>query len=307
MVVYCLWYYSLYGRDSKIHVFRLSDFDGELSGETTARGRADLKEHRLERTRGCQMYVISRPGGSHLRMNPGVLPIQPSRRTVAPPAIVYVILVVRAIEAHLTDLTEIFGRTSLTGTVQGLRSGGSEATSPIPLDWSRAAWTANANKKIGTGSVVVALGKKLLVMQWRHSAAWTAWCPASDTDTVDGFQYIREIQVSESPTLLTLVDSSLGGSGGGVDSSYICVGYRHQFDLVNEKSGEVSRLHLVEGSRSHLVAAIDLYEDEEPELLLCYNHTCHFQKISEENVRTEFDFHWNSVPSAIGEFNLPPH
>nr|CAD7432480.1 unnamed protein product [Timema monikensis] len=148
--------------------------------------------------------------------------------------------------------------------------------------------------------IVVALGKKLLVMQWRHSAAWTAWCPASDTDTVDGFQYIREIQVSESPTLLTLVDSSLGGSGGGVESSHICVGYRHQFDLVNERSGEVSRLHSVEGSRSHLVAAIDLYEDEEPELLLCYNHTCHFQKISEENVRTEFDFHWNSVPSAIG-------
>jgi hypothetical protein len=38
---------------------------------------------------------------------------------------------------------------------------------------------------------VVAIGKKLLVMQWRHSAAWTAWCPASDTDTIDGFQYIR--------------------------------------------------------------------------------------------------------------------
>nr|CAD7416931.1 unnamed protein product [Timema cristinae] len=152
---------------------------------------------------------------------------------------------------------------------------------------------------LGLDGFVVALGKKLLVMQWRHSAAWTAWCPASDTDTVDGFQYIREIQVSESPTLLTLVDSSLGGSGGGVESSHICVGYRHQFDLVNERSGEVSRLHSVEGSRSHLVAAIDLYEDEEPELLLCYNHTCHFQKISEENVRTEFDFHWNSVPSAI--------
>jgi len=38
---------------------------------------------------------------------------------------------------------------------------------------------------------VVAIGKKLLVMQWRHSAAWTAWCPASDTDTIDGFQYVR--------------------------------------------------------------------------------------------------------------------
>lgn len=37
----------------------------------------------------------------------------------------------------------------------------------------------------------MAIGKKLLLMQWRHSAAWTAWCPTSDTDTVDGFQYIR--------------------------------------------------------------------------------------------------------------------
>lgn len=38
---------------------------------------------------------------------------------------------------------------------------------------------------------VVGVGKKLLVLQWRHSAAWTAWCPASDTDTVEGFQFIR--------------------------------------------------------------------------------------------------------------------
>nr|CAD7260314.1 unnamed protein product [Timema shepardi] len=133
------------GRDSKIHVFRLSDFDGELSGETTTRGRADLKEHRLERTRGCQMYVISRPGGSHLRMvstwcqmyvisrpggshlrmvstwcrmyaiiRPGGSHLRmPSRRAVVPPAIVSAILVARAIETRFTDLTEISGSTSL--------------------------------------------------------------------------------------------------------------------------------------------------------------------------------------------------
>ncbi|KAG8292577.1 GTPase-activating Rap/Ran-GAP domain-like protein 3 [Homalodisca vitripennis] len=92
------------GRDSKMHVFRLSDFEGDMEAGT--RGRADLKEHRLEKTKGCTMYAISRPGGSHLRM-------------------------------------------------------------------------------------VVSLGRKLLLMQWRHSAAWTAWCPASDTDTVEGFQYLR--------------------------------------------------------------------------------------------------------------------
>lgn len=78
--------------------------------------------------------------------------------------------------------------------------------------------------------------------------------------------------MAEPPLLITLVDSSLSGSSsGGVADSHICVGYRHQFDLVNERTGEVSRLHAVEGSRAHLVAAIDLYEDEEPELLLCYN------------------------------------
>lgn len=57
------------GRDSKIHVFRLSDFDGDVVGnDSVLKNRGDLKEHRLERTRGCTMYAISRPGGSHLRM-----------------------------------------------------------------------------------------------------------------------------------------------------------------------------------------------------------------------------------------------
>lgn len=62
---------TISGRDSKIHVFRLSDFDGDLNTESSAMGRQDLKEHRLERTRGCHMYAISRPGGSHLRMVSG--------------------------------------------------------------------------------------------------------------------------------------------------------------------------------------------------------------------------------------------
>jgi hypothetical protein len=83
---------------------------------------------------------------------------------------------------------------------------------------------------------------------------------------------LQEIQVTEHSQLITLVDASLSGSsGGGMVDNHICVGYRHQFDLVNERTGEVSRLHAVEGSRAHLVAAVDLYEDEEPELLLCYN------------------------------------
>uniref|UniRef100_T1J194 Rap-GAP domain-containing protein n=1 Tax=Strigamia maritima TaxID=126957 RepID=T1J194_STRMM len=196
------------GRDCKVCVFRLSDFEGN-NNIHLVRNRNDLKDHKLERSRGCHLYAISRPGGSHLRM-------------------------------------------------------------------------------------VVAVGRKLLLLQWRHSAAWTAWCPSSDTDTVEGFQFIRELPVAEQPVLLTLVDSSTPGG-----DNQICVGYKHQFDLINEKNGDTLRLFQADGSKLiHLVTAIDVYEDDEAELLLCYNHTCHFQKLSEDN-STEFDFSWNSVPEAI--------
>ncbi|KAK7071986.1 GTPase-activating Rap/Ran-GAP domain-like protein 3 [Halocaridina rubra] len=240
--IYCLYSSSSSstGRDSKIHVFRLSDFECD---DERIKTKADLKEHRLERTKGCHLYSLSRPGGSHLRM-------------------------------------------------------------------------------------VVAVGKKLLVLQWRHSAAWTAWCPASDTDTVEGFQFIREISVSESPVLITLVDSPIVSSAGGVTDNKICIGYKHQWDLVSERTGEVSRLHHIEASKVNLVAALDIYEDDEAELLLCHNKqlmypcclpglssfgdsgasagydkvyykdTCHFQKLIEE-CSNEFDFQWNSVPEAI--------
>ncbi|XP_077505232.1 GTPase-activating Rap/Ran-GAP domain-like protein 3 isoform X13 [Amblyomma americanum] len=191
------------GRDSRVHVFRLTDFEGD-TGNSLVRTRSDLREHKLERTKGCHLYALSRPGGSHLRM-------------------------------------------------------------------------------------AAAVGRRLLVLQWRHSAAWTTWCAASDTDTVDGFQLVRELLVPEAPALLTLVDSP---------DNHICVGYRHQFDLVSEKTGDATRLHTVDAAKAHLVAALDIYEDDEAELLLCYNHTTHFQKLNDENT-TEFDFQWNAVPDNI--------
>ncbi|KAL3242091.1 hypothetical protein MRX96_021462 [Rhipicephalus microplus] len=192
------------GRDSRVHVFRLTDFEGDSAANSLVRTRTDLRDHKLERTKGCHLYALSRPGGSHLRM-------------------------------------------------------------------------------------AAAVGRRLLVLQWRHSAAWTTWCSASDTDTVDGFQLVRELLVPEAPALLTLIDSP---------DNHICVGYRHQFDLVSEKTGDATRLHTVDAAKAHLVAALDIYEDDEAELLLCYNHTTHFQKLNDENT-TEFDFQWNAVPDNI--------
>lgn len=81
----------------------------------------------------------------------------------------------------------------------------------------------------------------------------------------------QEFQVSESPLVLTLIDSGNCYSAGGQGENQICVGYRHQFDLINERTSETKRFYNVEGKWAHLVAAIDVYEDEEPELLLCFN------------------------------------
>ncbi|XP_046609438.1 GTPase-activating Rap/Ran-GAP domain-like protein 3 isoform X12 [Neodiprion virginianus] len=197
------------GRDSKIHVFRLSEFDAEAGGDTLPKTRSHSKERKLERTRGCHIYSLTRPGGSHLRM-------------------------------------------------------------------------------------CAAIGRRLVVMQWKHSAAWTAWCPASDTDTVDGFVFVKELTASEVPSFVTIVEGATGCGDWA-----LCCALRHNFELISAEGA--SRILSVETSnKPHLVAALDLREDEEPELLLCYNNTCHFQKLMDESMAsTAFDFHWNSVPTAV--------
>jgi hypothetical protein len=85
------------------------------------------------------------------------------------------------------------------------------------------------------------------------------------------FSAPKEFQLSESPSVVTLIDSGACFSAGGQGDNQICVGYRHQFDLIDERTGDTRRFYNVEGKWAHLVSAIDVYEDEEPELLLCFN------------------------------------
>lgn len=140
------------GRDSKVHVFRLSDFENEVitSSDFVIKGRQDLKEHKIERTRGCMMYATSKPGGSHLR----IVSSARSREFTS----LFLYLQIYKIHFYCPLGFLVFG---------------------IFLTTRFFLWQ------------VVCIGKRLLLMQWRHSAAWTAWCPASDTDTVEGFQFIR--------------------------------------------------------------------------------------------------------------------
>lgn len=45
-------------KEGKIYVFRLS----QIEALTETKSRFDVKEHRLERSRGTHLYAISRPG-----------------------------------------------------------------------------------------------------------------------------------------------------------------------------------------------------------------------------------------------------
>ncbi|XP_075041790.1 GTPase-activating Rap/Ran-GAP domain-like protein 3 isoform X2 [Mixophyes fleayi] len=146
--------------------------------------------------------------------------------------------------------------------------------------------------------IIVAIRNKLLLITRKNN-------PLSSSvgfSAVEEFQYIREICLSDPPVVMTLVDGPTGEN-----DNMICVAYRHQFDLVNESTGESCRLHHVDATRVNFVAAIDVYEDGEAGLLLCYNYICYYKKVSPFNggspiiqpSASDFHFSWNQVPNAV--------
>ncbi|XP_030887989.1 GTPase-activating Rap/Ran-GAP domain-like protein 3 [Leptonychotes weddellii] len=153
--------------------------------------------------------------------------------------------------------------------------------------------------------IVVAIRNKLLLITRKHKPGGVASIPLLSPlleSPVEEFQYIREICLSDSPAVMTLVDGPTEES-----DNLICVAYRHQFDVVNESTGEAFRLHHVEANRVNFVAAIDVYEDGEAGLLLCYNYSCIYKKVCPFNggsflvqpSASDFQFCWNQAPYAI--------
>ncbi|NXX97613.1 GARL3 protein, partial [Centropus bengalensis] len=153
--------------------------------------------------------------------------------------------------------------------------------------------------------IVVAIRNKLLLITKKYNpcnSLSSSSSPPSSESPVEEFQYIREICLSDPPVVMALVDGPTGDS-----DNMICVAYRHQFDLVNESTGESYRFHHVETNKVNFVAAIDVYEDGEAGLLLCYNYVCQYRKVHPFNggsplIQTSaYDFHfsWNQVPYAV--------
>ncbi|KAI2664629.1 GTPase-activating Rap/Ran-GAP domain-like protein 3 [Labeo rohita] len=154
--------------------------------------------------------------------------------------------------------------------------------------------------------IVAAIRNKLLLITRKQSRLDCLSSVATVTGTSDSpveeFQYIREICLCDSPVVMALVDGPTGEN-----DHMICVAYRHQFDLINESTGDAYRLHHVDSNRVNFVAAIDVYEDGEAGLLLCYNNICVYKKVCPFNGATpmiqpntsDFHFSWNQMPNAI--------
>ncbi|XP_014459050.1 GTPase-activating Rap/Ran-GAP domain-like protein 3 isoform X6 [Alligator mississippiensis] len=154
--------------------------------------------------------------------------------------------------------------------------------------------------------IVAAIRNKLLLITKKYNRCnsltnASLMSPPSESP-VEEFQYIREICLSDTPVIMTLVDGPTGDN-----DNMICVAYRHQFDLINESTGESYRLHHVEASRVNFVAVIDVYEDGEAGLLLCYNYVCCYRKLCPFNggsplvqpSASDFHFSWNQVPYSV--------
>ncbi|XP_044031409.1 GTPase-activating Rap/Ran-GAP domain-like protein 3 isoform X2 [Siniperca chuatsi] len=151
--------------------------------------------------------------------------------------------------------------------------------------------------------IVAAIRNKLLLITRKHPRFEGFSAVATGPDSpVEEFQYIREICLCDPPVVMALVDGPTGEN-----DNMICVAYKHQFDLINESTGDAYRLHHVDANRVNFVAAIDVYEDGEAGLLLCYNYICYYKKVCPFNGSTpmiqsntsDFHFSWNQMPNAI--------
>uniref|UniRef100_UPI00358E1862 GTPase-activating Rap/Ran-GAP domain-like protein 3 n=1 Tax=Myxine glutinosa TaxID=7769 RepID=UPI00358E1862 len=159
-------------------------------------------------------------------------------------------------------------------------------------------YALNTHSTCKTLRIVTAIRNRLLLAAWRGRPPDSP--PGGPPG--DGFQYIREICVPEVPTVLTLLDGKTGEN-----DNFICVACPHHFTLLNESTGQAFRLHQIDASKVSFLTAIDLYEDGEAGLLLCYNYTCCYKKLSASAMSppplqpppSDLHFCWNQIPTNI--------
>lgn len=102
----------------------------------------------------------------------------------------------------------------------------------------------------------------------------------------------QEFYQHDTPTLLTIIESSTAEKA---NETIYCSGFKHHFEVVYETTGHSARIHEVEASKrsqTQLVAAVDLCDGQEKELLLCYNR----KWVGERLANDTHKFHASFLP-----------
>ncbi|VDL59191.1 unnamed protein product [Hymenolepis diminuta] len=127
--------------------------------------------------------------------------------------------------------------------------------------------------------LVFAIGKRLLIYQWQveiTGRSLSSWNQFTYSELTARFVYVREVPTSEPVQVLSILDSNMGGR--------ICAGYRNQFDLLDERTGETLHLYRTENVKSQAVAVVEIRSDDDLELLLCFNRNCYLQRITKRTM-----------------------
>uniref|UniRef100_A0A0X3PRR4 GTPase-activating Rap/Ran-GAP domain-like protein 3 n=2 Tax=Schistocephalus solidus TaxID=70667 RepID=A0A0X3PRR4_SCHSO len=123
--------------------------------------------------------------------------------------------------------------------------------------------------------LVCAVGRRLLIFQWQVESigrSLSSWNQFTYSDLTAHFVFVREVPTNEPVQVLDILDSNQGGR--------ICAGYRNQFDLLDERTGETLHLYRTENCKSQAVAVIEMRSDDNLELLLCFNRNCYLQRLT---------------------------
>ncbi|KAL5113075.1 GTPase-activating Rap/Ran-GAP domain-like protein 3 [Taenia crassiceps] len=127
--------------------------------------------------------------------------------------------------------------------------------------------------------LVFAVGKRLFIYQWQveiTGRSLSSWNQFTYSELSARFVFVREVPTSEAVQVLSVLDSNMGGR--------ICAGYRNQFDLLDERTGETLHLYRTENIKSQAVAVVEMRSDDDLELLLCFNRNCYLQRITKRSL-----------------------
>ncbi|CAG5041825.1 unnamed protein product [Parnassius apollo] len=143
------------------------------------------------------------------------------------------------------------------------------------------------NVEGGKTLLAVAIGRRVILLLEEEK-----------TENEMGFEYIhiKDIQLNESPILIKLMDGEV---------AVVVVGYKHHWEVLETTTGQA--IKRAEGSedsgprRGTLVNALRIGDERDGQIILCYNHTCHFERLTSKGLESdsEYDFHWTTVPTAV--------